>query len=336
MTARTLFVTAAVLSLLACDQKRGTQADIDLRHNRTGAGTPVATFGGDSITAEEIQQRLMEMHPYARSQFQSPERRKQYVEDMARFELAVAEAIKRGLANDPKVVMATKNALVLRLREQETEEKASPVSDQEVAAYYEKHKADYVKPEMIRLAHVFLAGPKDDAAKRSAAKAKAAEVLAQAQKLIPTDYQAFAQLVRQHSEDPNTKALDGDMRFLSLEEIGKQFGPEVAQAAQPMTRIGEVTPELVETEKGFHVVRLLGRQAALNLTQEQVRPQIQAALLHQRKQARMREMLEQLEKTSGLKIDEQALGKVQFDAKAPAVTPQGPAPGLLPLPPPAR
>src|SRR4051812_33366169 len=93
----------------ACSNEgKGT---VDFRHNK-GGGTPVATFGKDSITAEELKQRFMELSPIARTQYQTVERRKEYVEGLARFELLAQEALRRGLQQDPEVVETAKKVMV--------------------------------------------------------------------------------------------------------------------------------------------------------------------------------------------------------------------------------
>lgn len=319
------------LSLSCRDPKPGL-VEVNFRHNKDGRGTPVASFGGDSITAEELKQRFAEMSPYARARYQTVEQRKEYVEGMLRFELLTAEAARRGLANHPEVVETAKKVMVQQFLKQELEEKPTPVTDAEVAQYYEKHQADYVKPELVRLTHLFLRGPRAEEKKRAEAKAKAEGLLAKAKSLQPTDYQGFAQLVREHSEEPRTKPLDGDLRFLSEEELRAQYGKEVAEAARKLTQVGQLFDGVVETDQGFHLLKLQGRQAPLNLSQEQVKTQIQQLLLHGKKMEAYQALLDSLKKSRGYQIDEAALAKIEVDPKAPAVEAKGPQPGSIPAP----
>ncbi|MHB8872099.1 MAG: peptidylprolyl isomerase [Myxococcaceae bacterium] len=316
---------SSVLLLAACNNSGGTS--MNFRHNKDGKGTKVATFGEDSITSEELKARLSEMSPFARARYQTVEQKKEYVDGVARFEMLAAEAQRRGLANDPEVVETAKKVMVQKLLQQELEERPNPVPDAQVAEYYEKHKTDYVKPEMVRLSHLFVGKDKKD---------KAVELLAKAKGLPPMDYQAFSLLVRENSEEPRTKPLDGDMRFLSKDDLSTQYGPEVAKAAEALTQVGTVAPELIETEKGFHIVKLGGRQAALNLTVDQVKTQIQTILIHERKMAHYQALLEGLKKSQAYKVDEALLGKIEVDMKAPAVEAKGPMPGFIPAPMPAQ
>lgn len=316
-------------ALLGCG--RGGETSIDFRHNK-GGGTPLATFDGDSITVEEVQQRLAEMSPYARVRYQTLEEKRDYVDGLARFEMMVAEARKRGLASDPEVVMAAKRVMVQRLLQKELEEKASPISDAEVADYYEKHKNDYVKPEMVRLSHIFFAAPASDEAARAAKKKQAEDVLARAKALPPLDYQSFGVLVRESSEEPRTKPLDGDMRYLSPEELSSQYGSELVKAVEGVNQVGTVVPALVETAQGLHVVKFQGRQAALNLSRDQVKAQIQNILLNEKKMGRYSAFLESVRQGASYRLDEARLSKLEVDMKAPAVEAKGPQPGFIPTP----
>ncbi|MCI0570977.1 MAG: hypothetical protein L0Y66_09505 [Myxococcaceae bacterium] len=147
MSARLPLVALLVL-LAGCT--RGEGVPMDLRHQR-GGGTPVATFGDDAITSEELTQRLLEMTPYLRTRYQTPEQKREYVEGLTRFELLAREAARRGLQNDPEVVASTKKAMVHRLLQKELEEKGSPITDAEIAAYHEQHRAEFLRPEEVKL-----------------------------------------------------------------------------------------------------------------------------------------------------------------------------------------
>jgi parvulin-like peptidyl-prolyl isomerase len=203
--------------------------------------------------------------------------------------------------------------------------------DQQIQEYYEAHKTDYVKPELLRIADVFFAAPKANAAERKKKKAKAEEVAAKAKALNPTDSPGFAALVREYSEDTRTKSIDGDSRFVSKEELSSQFAPEVAAAAVEMKKAGEISP-LIEADNGFYIVRFQGRQAALNLGIEQVKSQIQNRIQHERRTQNFAKFVDELKAKGNYKLDEGALAKVEVDMKAPSTERKGPEPGFLPSP----
>lgn len=312
--------------LVGCSKPSGTTVDFSRAVPPGATGGPAAArFTGDTITVAELEQRFAEMNPYARARYQTVEQRKDYVEGLVRFELLAREAIRRGLQNDPDVVEAAKRVMVQELLKQELDEKADAISDAQVKQYYDSHHDDYVKPAMTRLAHVMFAKEH---------RAQAEEVLAAAKALQPMDYAGFGKLARDHSEDARTKVLDGDLRFLSDDELATTLGPELKDAAVKLERIGDVAPALVETAKALHIIKLEGRQQALNLSLEQAAPSIRQVLLNETRQERYRALLERLKQDAKLEIDDAALAKIVVDPKAPTVEAKGPQPGLVPGPPP--
>lgn len=320
---------AMVLVLTGCDATPGV-AKVDFRRAPpTGVtgGTWVAKFSGQTVTDAELAQRFSEMNPYARARYQTAEQRRDYVEGIARFELLAQEAVKRGLQNDPEVVEAARRVMVQQLLKKEVDESTAGITDAQVAAYYDAHKSDYVKPAMTRLSHI---------AFRPERRADAERVLAEVKALNPLDAAAFAKLARAHTDDARTKELDGDMRFLSDEELASQYGAELAAAAAKLVRVGDVGEALVETPKALHVIKLQGRQLALNLSLEQARPSIQQLLANESKQERFRALVDRLKREAKFEVNDAALSAMVVDPKAPAVQASSPAPGFIPAPPPTK
>lgn len=315
-----LLALALAAGLAACD-RRGQCPD--LRHNPTGKGTPVVTFGGDSITAEQLQERLMEMSPQARARYQTLEQRKEYVEGLARFELLAAEAVRRGLQNDPDVVGAAKKVMVQKLIQAEAEEQMKAVSDADLADYYQKHLTDYVRPELIRLGHVFVAA--ESPAEKTRRRPDAERLLEKARALAPQDLAAFGKLARESSEDPRTRPLGGDLRYLSADELKTQYGPQVAEAAEALRKTGDLSG-LVETDRGFHFLKLQGRQSALELGLEEVKPQLRSRLLYEHRARGQERLLEELKRRASYQVNEQALAELKIDLPAPGQPPGGPSP----------
>jgi peptidyl-prolyl cis-trans isomerase C len=326
-------LTALCVSLLTClaGCKRDQGDTLNFRHNKDGKGTPVASFNGDSITVEELKQRFSEMSPFLRSRYATVEQRKDYVDGLARFELLAQEAHRRGLQNDPEVIETAKKVMVQKLIQKEFDEKQGAVAEQEVKDYYEAHKNDYVKPELVRITDIFFAAPKEDAAARKKKKAKAEEVLTKAKAINPADTTAFVALVRENSEDAKTKPMDGDSRFLSEADLTSQFGKEVATAAVNMKRAGELS-NVIETPTGFYLIRFQSRQAALNLGMDQVKAQIENRIKHERRTQNFNKFVDTLKSKNGYKLNEEALSKVEVDLKAPSSERKGPEPGFMPSP----
>lgn len=320
------------LLLAACERAPAPgRAVVDIRHTRQEGGTPVARWQGDVLTAEALEQRFLEMSPALRERYQTPEARREYVESLVRFELLAREALARGLQDDPEVLASFKRALVNRLMRQQLEQTPVTVTDAEVAEAYERQRGDYSRPAQVRLSHIFLAAPREDAAKVAAARVKAEALMAGVRKLPPTDFGAFGKLAREHSEEPRTQPLDGDMRFLSDEALARGYGPEVLEAARGLTESGSVAGP-VQTDQGFHLLKLLGRQPAVDLSLEEVREPLSGRLRHAKQTRAWADFLDATARGQQLSIDDAVLARVPVDVAAPMRAPSGPLPGTVPAP----
>lgn len=330
-SARTLAL--ALLALAACERGPAPgHAYVDFRHSRQPGSAPVASWRGDQVTTAQLERRLKEMPPAQRERYQTLEARREYVESLARYELLVQEALARGLQNDPEVVEATRRALVARLMREQLQQAPASVSEQELAAAYARHQEDFVRPEQVRLTHLFLAAPRSEPARVAAARTRAGRLLAEARALPPKDFAAFGRLARAHSEEPRTQPLDGDTRLRSLEQLGRDFGPELAEAARALIPQGPGALALVQAEAGWHLVQLTAHQPALNLALEDVRERLTGRLVDEKRQRAWAGLLASLQEQAHLTVHAQALARVSVDPTAPELPPEGPAPGLVPPP----
>ncbi|MBZ4420265.1 peptidylprolyl isomerase [Myxococcus sp. RHSTA-1-4] len=307
------------------------RVELDLRHTRQAGGQAVARWSGDAVTAEELTRRFEEMSPALRERYLAPQARREYVESMARFDLLVRDAVARGLHEDPEVLEATKRALVNRLMRAQLEEAPATVTDAEVAEAYAARRDDFVRPEAVRVSHVFLAAPRSDAARVAAARQRAEGLLARAKALPAGDFAAFGQLAREHSEEPRTAPLDGDLRFLSEDALATTYGPEVAAAVRALTPEGALSG-VVQTEAGLHLLKLRARRPALNLSLDDVREELRVRLEGEKRSRAWAGYLARLEKQLSLSVDPDALARVPLDVGAPMRKPSGPLPGTVPAP----
>ena len=121
------------------------------------------------------------------------------------------------------------------------------VPEAELKTYYEQNAARLVGLEERRASHILINADKNaPAPEREAARAKAQALLAEVQK-SPNQ---FAELARKNSQDSGSAAKGGDLDFFGRGAMVKPF----EEAAFALKK-GE-TSGLVETEFGFHIIRL--------------------------------------------------------------------------------
>lgn len=286
------------------------------REEEAAAEPAVATVGNATITAAQYKARLDEQAPFIRARYTTLERKQEFLNGLIQFEVLAQEAQRRGLDKDPELQEALRKLMVQRLIRQMTEE-LKPPSEAEVRQYYEEHRAEFVRPEQVRLSHIFLAAARGDA-RRAQVKAEALALLARARAQQSEVRQGgFEDLARERSEDAASKSLGGDLGPRTAEELTQAWGAALAQAAFSVQSPNELGP-LVETEKGFHLFRLKLRQAGLNHSLESVKERIESRLLAERRTQALESLVKQLREDARVHIDEKVLDGVQ---PAPATTP---------------
>lgn len=301
MTER-VFRACCLLGLLGVLGCRGQEKD-------RSTEPVVATVGSAAITAAEYKHRLDEQAPFIRSRYTTVERKQEFLDGMIQFEVLAQEAERRGLDKDAEIQQAVRKLIVQRLIRQVTEE-LKPPSEAEVRQYYEEHRSEFVRPEQVRLSHIFLAAAAGDA-RRPQVKAEALALLAKARAALAAPGQdGFEALARTRSDDAASKAQGGDLGLRTSEELSQAWGAALAQAAFALQSPREVGP-LVETEKGFHLIQLTLRQAGLNNPLESVKDRIASRLLSERRTQALETLVHQLRERAQVHIDEKVLAEIQ-------------------------
>jgi peptidyl-prolyl cis-trans isomerase C len=322
-----------VLAVVGCNSS-GPSAE-----KKTGA--VIANVGNDTITVDDFKAKLDEQSPFIRARYTTLDRKKEFLDNLIRFEVLAQEAQRRGLDKDPEVLNTVKKVMVQKLIRAEFDDAQAgkDIPDEELKKYYDEHLEDYVKPERVRVSHLFIAAPEGPG--RAKVKSEAAKLLAEVKgKEAGTDKTAFLEAAKAKSNDDATKAAGGDLSFKTKEELTGLWGAKFADAAMNLKAIGEIG-DLVETEKGFHLLKLTGRQNALDRPFDQVKPQIQNRLSRDKRTKAFDDFVAGLKMKANVKVDEAALDKIEVapagpDGAAPAMNlPAGTPPSAAGMPAPA-
>ncbi|HEV8394492.1 MAG TPA: peptidyl-prolyl cis-trans isomerase [Vicinamibacterales bacterium] len=151
----------------------------------------------------------------------------------------------------------------------------------DIQRYYNDNIQQYQTPEQIRASHILLKTEgKDEAAVKKRAEALLARVKGGAD---------FAELAKNESEDEGSKKSGGDLGFFGKGRMVPEF-ETAAFAMQP----GQ-TSDLVRSQFGFHIIRVVEKKAGETRPLDQVRQQIQDQLAQQQADAQITERARQLE-----------------------------------------
>lgn len=123
------------------------------------------------------------------------------------------------------------------------------ISDAQASKFYADNVARFQEPERRRASHILIKiDPAADDQARAAAKAKAEQILAEV-KQAPGN---FADLARKYSQDPGSGQQGGDLGAFTREMMVKPFSDAAFQLQS-----GAIS-DLVETQFGYHIIRLDG------------------------------------------------------------------------------
>lgn len=263
------------------------------------ASEVLVKIGDRTITVGEFADRLASQSPYLQARFESPERRKEFLDNMVRYELMVYEARRLGYGDDPEVLRTQRTRMIQELIQNEVDAplEGSEISDEEVKAAYEANPTEFDRPAQARASHIFIKE-----------RARARKVLKQTKQ---GDRTGFAKLAREHSEDAGVEDDGGDLGFFTADEDSPSAG--VRKAAFSLDSVGMIYPELVEADGGYHIVMLTGKRAELKRSYEQAQRAIRHKLTRERKDAAMEALTERLRKDISVEIDYGALEDVQVD-----------------------
>jgi peptidyl-prolyl cis-trans isomerase D len=188
---------------------------------------------------------------------------------------------------------------------------------EEVAKAYEENKAMFSTPEQVRASHILFAFKDKDGKERDkAAQKKLAETVLAKVKAGGD----FAALAKQYSDDPS-KDDGGDLSYFGRATDGGP-GPKMVKPFEDAAfalQVGQ-TSDLVESEYGYHIIKLTDKKPAINRTLDQVRPQLEDQIKAQKGQVEARKKadeiasqiktpadLEKVAKNEGLAISDSGL-----------------------------
>src|SRR5580704_1254215 len=142
------------------------------------------------------------------------------------------------------------------------------VSDDELKAQYQADIQQYEVPNRVHVDHILLMTVGKTPAEVEEIKAKAEEVLKQAKK-----GGKFEDLAKKYSEDPGTKDKGGDLGWITQ----GQTVPEFEKVAFSLPK-GEIS-DLVKTQYGFHIIKVLDKETAHTKTFDEVKDSIRSPLM---------------------------------------------------------
>jgi peptidyl-prolyl cis-trans isomerase C len=171
------------------------------------------------------------------------------------------------------------------------------VTEKEAKAYYDKNPDLFKTPEQVKARHILIQVSKDASdEEKKKAKEKADELL----KKVKAG-EDFTKLAAEYSDDPGTKSKGGELGLFSKGSMVPAF-EQAAFSLKP----GEVS-DLVETEFGFHVIKVDEKKEAVSEPFESIKERVTKQVLREKQEAKVTEFVEQALKKAKVSINPGAL-----------------------------
>jgi peptidyl-prolyl cis-trans isomerase C len=196
----------------------------------------------------------------------------------------------RGLTMDRLKHDAQVDISVNKLMDAELANEPAP-SEQDAKTFYDKNPERFKEQEKVRASHILIkVDQKAPEAAKQKARAEIDEVLKQAK--AGGD---FAKLAQEHSQD-GSAAQGGDLDYFTRDRMVPEFA-KVAFELKP----GQIS-DVVQTQFGYHIIKVVDHQAARTVPYEQVDAQIKQFLGNQKKQQHTEAFIDGLKKKSKIEV----------------------------------
>jgi peptidyl-prolyl cis-trans isomerase C len=298
--------------------------------NAAKAQTPVnvALVNGKAIPFKDFQweleffQKRMQAHGQP-SPETTAQLKKQVINDMILREVLFQESIKKGIKVDPKTIKDEISAIRLRFPDQKKfdgwlasmnmseaklkdqisrrhaikdliDKEIAPnikVTDKDSKAFYKNNPNYFQRPEEVHAQHILIKVPKDASDQQ---KAEARKKLLKLKKRIDAG-EDFGKLAKSYSQGPSA-SRNGDLGFFPKGRMVPAF-EKVAFELKP----GQVS-DIVETQFGYHLIKVLEHRAASTISFEEAQPRITASLEKLKLRSEVQNYAEKLRKEAKIKV----------------------------------
>ena len=311
---------SAVIALTACREQKKPQEDLNV----------VATVNGEVLLRSEFQRRLDQEVQAAGIDAQGSEQLEAFKEALLREMVdrrlllqaaksagvsVSAEETDRGVlrmgadypADSFNQTLAEGQQSLAELRqhtaEQLTIEKLFhehlyprvAVTEAEIRKYFEDHPEEFKEPEQVRAAQIVVKGY--DEARRIGQQLQSGK--------------KFSDLARKYSLSPDAR-VGGDLGFFHRGIMPHQFDEVAFRLA-----VNQVS-EIVETDYGFHLFKVLEKRPARRLELAEVHSKIHEKLLNEKRQEAQAEYLKNLRAKAAVQVNEAVLKSVAPKIQPPS------------------
>jgi peptidyl-prolyl cis-trans isomerase C len=289
----------AALLLPACKK-----AKIKPAQDNADLSQVVVQVGDTVITVGDVQERINKQSPFIRARYTTVEKKKEFLDNLIRFEVMAGEAQRRGYDKDPEVLRVMKQQMISKFLQKDFESKlkVEDVPDAEVEKYYGDHPEEFNKKDEVRVSEILV--KEKPRADKAYAEAKALPRTAGA------DQKGFRDLVTKFSEDEDSKQRGGDLTFFDKDTTA--YPKAIVDAAFKLGDVGDVAPP-IKTDKGWAIIKVTQKRPGFSRPLVEVKRQIQQRLFRDTRTKALDSFIADLKKNTKIEVHEENLGKIVIE-----------------------
>lgn len=220
----------------------------------------IAKIGDLEISRDDLLGVLRGMSREQAAQVNSFEGRKRLLEEMIAAEMFYIEAKKDGLDSDQEYLAAVEQTVKTLLQQYAVQKliRQAQVDPAQVEAYYNEHQEEFQGEAEVKASHILVAD-----------EALAKEILTELDGGLD-----FAEAATKYSTCPS-KENGGDLGFFSRGKMVPEF-----EAAAFDLAVDEISG-LVQTQFGYHIIKVTDKKEATTKSFEEVADQIGQIMMQQ-------------------------------------------------------
>jgi len=261
----------------------------------TPDGPMVAKVGNKVITLNQIENDILRMPEYLRIQYNTPEKKLEYLRTKVFQELLYDTAVRKEYQKNKEIRKQVreyeKKLMAQKVYQEEAEGKIN-ITENDLNLYYKANQDEFSRPGSIRLAHILLE-TKEEADK--------------VQQLLNAGT-TFEELVKEHSTDEASKSNQGVIGSVFennpyIPGIGRE--PQLIDDLMKLPEMAVSPP--MQTSKGFHIFRIEEKKEKTVPPLEEVRQQVTQKVSQMRQQEFQQQFIDEMLKAEKVKIFDQVI-----------------------------
>jgi parvulin-like peptidyl-prolyl isomerase len=280
-----------------------------------GGEDAVAWVEGEPITAADLEAEVARRGALETMRFATPEERRAILDDVIERRVLALNARRAGYESEPALRAELEQVLGRRF-ERELLRAHAPdllVTAEEVEAEYRGNLDRYTEPERVQAALIWVPVPPGATPETRARLRARAEQAWQEARDPSAASGTFGALAVRYSSDFESRYRGGDIGWLERDSTDPRWGNAVARAVFALSEPGDLS-EVIATEAGFAIARLVRRTERRTADLEEVEPRIRAELEARRRERVLVLLREELAGMARVQRDERRLDEIPLFA----------------------